>query len=132
LNLKPPPNTDDIKVLRGWCDELYEFLKFPMFPGGIVGFEETITADASVLRIYGASKLDSTDNKVDSTLADGSRVSDIKVIVMTEASNSSTVTIAHHQTEDDEVATFDAVDEVGVFLWSGTEWITIFATCTFV
>ena len=129
MNLKPPPETDNYEDLRKWCVELYEFIKYPMFPAGIVGVEESITADASVLRTYGASKLDSTSNKVDSTLADGSRVGDIKVIVMTEASNSSTVTIAHHQTEDAEVATFDAIDEVGVFMWSGTEWITIFATC---
>ena len=103
-----------------------------MFPAGIYGVEETITTDGVALQTYGASKLDSSSNKVDSTLADGSRVGDIKVIVMTEASNASTVTIAHHQTEDSEVATFNAVDETGVFMWIGTEWITIFATCTFV
>lgn len=131
MNLMGPPEAPTLEELHEWCKDLYDFLKHPMFPGGIVGFEETITADASALRIYGASQLDSTSNKVDSTLADGSIIGDIKTIVMTEASNSSTVTIAHHQTEDAEVATFDAVDEVGVFLWSGTEWVTVFATCTF-
>lgn len=34
-------------------------------------------------------------------------------------------------TGSDNVATFDAVDETGVFMWTGTEWITRFATCTF-
>ena len=132
MNLKPPPETTDIEKLKEWCDEVYEFLKYPMFPGGIVEFEETITADATALRVYGASKLDSSSNKVDSTLGDGTSIGHIKTIVMTEASNSSTVTIAHHQTSDPEVATFDAVDETGVFMWTGTEWITLFATCTFV
>ena len=51
---------------------------------------------------------------------------------MTDATTSSTISITNHQTSDPEVATFDAVDETGVFLWTGTEWVTIFATCTFV
>jgi len=132
MNLNPPPETDDVKVLKEWLDDLYEFLKLPMFPAGIVGFEETITADGSTLTAYGASKLDSTDNAVDSTLGSGTYVGQIKTIVMTEASNSSIVTITNHQTEDDEEATFNAIDETGVFVWSGTEWVTVFATCTFV
>jgi hypothetical protein len=36
MNLQPPPVTDDIKVLREWCEDLYEFLKFPAFPGGAI------------------------------------------------------------------------------------------------
>lgn len=31
MNLGPPPDTDDINILKQWCDELYEFLKFPTF-----------------------------------------------------------------------------------------------------
>ena len=31
MNLMPPPQTEDIKVLKEWCDQLYEFLKFPVF-----------------------------------------------------------------------------------------------------
>lgn len=31
MNLRPPPETEDIKVLKSWCDELYEFLKYPVF-----------------------------------------------------------------------------------------------------
>jgi len=31
LNLIPPPDTDDIKVLKEWCDDLYKFLQFPTF-----------------------------------------------------------------------------------------------------
>lgn len=132
MNLKPPPQTENVEELKRWCDELYDFLKYPMFPVGIYGIVETITDDGATLKSYGASRLDSTSNKVDSTLGSGIHVGDIKTIVMIEASNSSTVSITNHQTSDPEVATFNAVDETGVFMWTGTEWITIFATCTFV
>ena len=31
MNLKPPPETEDIQDLKRWCDDLYEFLKHPVF-----------------------------------------------------------------------------------------------------
>jgi len=31
MNLRPPPQTDDIKELRKWCEDLYQFLQFPAF-----------------------------------------------------------------------------------------------------
>jgi hypothetical protein len=31
MNLRPPPKTDDVKELTAWCEELYEFLKHPVF-----------------------------------------------------------------------------------------------------
>ena len=93
---------------------------------------ETVTTSAPALAVYGSSVINSSANAVDATLAAGTFIGQIKTIVMTDASNSSTVSIANHQTADPEVATFDAVDETGVFMWTGTEWITIFATCTFV
>ena len=130
MNLRPPPDTDDVKELMDWCKEVYEFLKYPMFPAGIVTPKETITADGSALRVYGASELNSASNKVDSTLASGVSIGDLKTIVMTEASNSSTVTVALHVTSDPEVFTFDAVDETLVLVWTGTEWATVYATAT--
>ena len=93
---------------------------------------EAVTTSAPALAVSGSSTIDSTANAVDATLAAGQYIGQIKTIVMTEASNSSTVSIANHQTADPEVATFNAVDETGVFMWTGTEWVTIFATCTFV
>jgi len=104
--------------------------------GSVVGAHETLTAAAPALNVFGVSVLDSTSNAVDGTLAAHpgglNAIGATKTITMTEASNSSTITIAVHQTSDPEVATFNAVDETGVFMWSGTEWVTIFATCTFV
>ena len=80
---------------------------------------------------YESVTLDSTAGAISMTVGSGTYVGQILTIVMTNATASSTVTITNHQTSDPEVATFDAVDETGVFMWTGTEWITIFATCTF-
>ena len=33
---------------------------------------------------------------------------------------------------DGEIGTFNAVDETWVLIWTGTEWTTLRATCTFV
>lgn len=93
---------------------------------------ETLTGVITIDQGFDSGKIDSSGGAVTATLGDGIYIGQIKTIVMTEASTSSTVSITHHQTSDPEVATFDAVDETGVFMWTGTEWITIFSTCTFV
>lgn len=93
--------------------------------------EETITAATVTLEHRGASILNSAGTAITATLPDGNRVGQIKTIVMSEASNSSTVSASHHETSDPEVATFNAVDETWVLSWTGTEWATIKATCTF-
>ena len=111
-----PKGTGNVRATRGAFEE-------PV---------ETVTTASPVLTIYGATQIDSTSNAVNGTLGSGTFVGQIKTIVMTNSSNSSTISITNHETSDPEIATFDAVDETGVFLWSGTEWITIFATCTFV
>jgi len=95
------------------------------------GSEEIATAGNPTLQIFDASKLDSSEGVIAATLPDGKYMGQIKTIVMTDATNSSTVTITHHETEDNEVATFDAVDETLVLMWTGTQWVTIKATCTF-
>ena len=81
----------------------------------------------------GATDLNSNAAAVTGTLGSGDYIGQIKVITMSvDASNSSTVSLTNHVTSDPEVATFDALDEVGVFVWTGTEWATVYATCTFV
>jgi len=79
-----------------------------------------------------ATVLDSSGGAITATLGSGLYIGQIKTISMQDASTSSTVSITNHETSDPEVATFDAVDEVGVFVWTGTEWATVKATCTFV
>lgn len=41
MNLIPPPETEDIQELKRWCDELYEFLKHPVFQVMEVGDVES-------------------------------------------------------------------------------------------
>ena len=57
-------------------------------------------------------------------------IGDIKTIIMTDQTASSTVSVTNHVTSDPEVFTFDAVDEALVLLWTGTEWVTLYATAT--
>jgi len=59
MNLRPPPETDDIKELKDWCDELYEFLKFPTF------YQTKLVprSDAPSEAVAGVKYYDSDDNK---------------------------------------------------------------------
>jgi len=102
----------------------------PVWTAEVNNPQETIT-ETGTLSSFGSTTLDSSGGAITGTLGSGSYVGQIKVISMQDATASSTVSITNHQTSDPEVATFDAVDETGVFMWTGTEWITIFATCTF-
>ena len=92
---------------------------------------ETLTSTAPVIDPdITVSLIDSTSNAVDGTLADGTEEGQIKMIVMIEASNSSTVTVAKHLTSDPEVFTFDAVEEMLIMVWGGGQWNTIHKTAT--
>lgn len=105
----------------------------PYESGDIEYVAESIIASGSVSVVPGvATQLDSSSAAIAGTLADGSVIGQKKFIVMTDATNSSTVSIAHHETSDPEVATFDAVDEFLELVWTGTEWATVKATATFV
>jgi len=91
---------------------------------------DEIATGAYTLQPFGVTTIDSSGGAVTGTLGDGSYIGQIKTIVMTDATNSSTVSVTNHETSDPEVGTFDAVDETWVLLWSGTEWITLQSTCT--
>lgn len=75
-------------------------------------------------------EIDSSGGAVTGTLGSGDHVGQIKTVVMTDATNSSTVSVTNHETSDPEVFTFDALDECLVLVWTGTEWATIKATAT--
>lgn len=96
-----------------------------------VGSDETVTTGSPTLQSWGFTKIDSSGGAITGTLGSGSFIGQIKTIVMTDATTSSTVSATNHETSDPEVATFDAVDETWILMWTGTEWITIKATCTF-
>ncbi len=91
----------------------------------------TATGTITLQPWWGEVPVDSSGAAVTATLPGGRYIGETITIVMTEASNSSTVSVTNHETEDPEVGTFDAVDETWVLMWTGTEWATIKATCTF-
>ena len=111
-----PKGTGNVKAITGAFEENVE----------------TVTTGSPTLLSYGATQMDSVGGAITGTLGSGSFVGQMKTIVMTDSSTSSTVSITNHETSDPEVATFDAVDEALVLCWTGTEWVTIFATATFV
>lgn len=86
---------------------------------------ETVTAAAPALKTYGVTIIDSSSNAVDATLGSAPRIGTRKQIYMSNASNSSTVSVTKHATSDPEVFTFDAVDEALELWWTGTEWETV-------
>jgi len=107
------------------------------------GLDKTVSTDATTLETYGVTSINSIDNKVDSTLPDGDFVGQIKIIVMINATNPSDITVTHHDnvvgeppnsgvpTGDGEIALFNDTGEVWILMWTGTEWTTLRATCTF-
>lgn len=60
MNLKPPPETDDLKVLVRWCvDELYPFLQYPVFHQmRLLGRSDAPSDTSAGVKYY-----DSDDNK---------------------------------------------------------------------
>jgi hypothetical protein len=79
---------------------------------------------------YGTTHINSSGGAVTATLGDGQYPGQIKYIVMTDATTSSTVSVTNHATSDPEVFTFDALNEYLTVQWDGTEWITLAATST--
>ena len=111
--------------------DVIEVLRMPQtFSGGLSNDLETVVAAAPTLSAYGTTLLDSTDTAITATLGSGTHYGQQKLIVMTEASNSSTVSVTNHATSDPEIYTFDAVDEMLLLTWTGTEWETVKATAT--
>jgi len=102
---------------------------------GIIGGDHKINDESAAgtytLNSSGVTKLDSSAGAITGTVGDGSYIGQRKHIVMTDATNSSTVSVTNHETSDPEVGTFNAVDEVWILEWSGSEWVTIKASCTF-
>jgi hypothetical protein len=111
-------------------DDIIEILPYAYASTTVVA--GTVTIAAPVIVPGSITQIDSGTQAVDATLADDTVIGRQTKLVMTDASNSSTLTIASHETADAEVATFDAVDEYLVLEWSGTEYVTIKATATFV
>lgn len=86
--------------------------------------QETATGTFT-LSSEGVTLIDSSGGAVTGTLGNGYYRGQEKTIIMTDATNSSTVSVTNHETSDPEVITFAAVDDTARLLWTGTEWITI-------
>lgn len=87
---------------------------------------ETVTTGSPVLTFSGTTQLDSSGGAITGTLADGAVVGQTKTITMTDATTSSTVSVAHHTTSDPEVFTFAQVGDTLILMWNGTDWMTVF------
>lgn len=92
---------------------------------------ETLTTSGGTMYPWGTTYLDSTGNNVNKTLGSAPYMGLQKTIVMTEASNATTITITNHETAEAETALFDAIDEYLLLIWTGTEWATVSNSCTF-
>jgi hypothetical protein len=93
-------------------------------------FPITIAAGTVDLPAFGTVYLNSAGGAITGTLPDATWVGQEVIIIMTNATASSTVSASHHETSDPEVCTFDAVGETWKLMWNGAKWITIKATCT--
>lgn len=73
----------------------------------------------------GTSLLYSAAGAVTATLPDGDETGTIKIIRMSNATATSTVSVTHHETSDPEVFSFGAVTDILILMWNGLEWVTI-------
>jgi hypothetical protein len=87
-------------------------------------FSETVTG-ATNLKTYGISYLNSNGGAVAAVLPDGVYIGQEKVIKMSDATASSTLSVTHHETTDPEVFTFAQVTDILILKWNGLEWVTI-------
>jgi len=93
--------------------------------------QNALAADAAITP-GAVTYLNPAAGAITATLADDTVPGRLTTIIMQTTATSSTVSIAHHVTSDPEVATFDAIDETLVLIWTGTEYATIYASATFV
>jgi hypothetical protein len=77
------------------------------------------------LSTRGTSLLYSAAGAVTATLPNGDEVGQVKVIKMSNATATSTVSVTHHETSDPEEFQFDAVTDILILMWNGLEWVTV-------
>ena len=74
MNLNPPPETEDVQELKRWCDDLYEFLKYPVFGRMDIGDGTNYTtfANDGELTQAGTARVEKEIEITASSLAPGS------------------------------------------------------------
>lgn len=60
MNLRPPPDTENIKQLKEWCFDLYRFLQYPAFHQLQIVSRSEAPTDTTAGVVY----YDSDDNKL--------------------------------------------------------------------
>jgi len=95
-----------------------------------IGDDEIVTGTVALQR-FGTSYLDSSSGVVTATLPDGLMPGDIKIIRMSDAANSSTVSVRRDAAGNPKVGTFSTTDDYWILMWSGNEWVTVAASCAF-
>lgn len=80
--------------------------------------------DSANLAIY-QQIINSNGGAVTSTLGDGKFVGQRMIFTMSDASNSSTVSVTTHETESPEVFTFAQTTDVLILEWTGALWWTV-------
>ena len=102
-------------------------------PSTIAQVTNEETTGTMTLDLHGLTTLNSVGGAITGTMPDGTIIGQEKIIIMTNATTSSTVSVTTHATSDPEVFTFDAVGEYLILRWMGSDvggWITIDATAT--
>ena len=80
---------------------------------------ETVTTGSPTLTAYGLTNLDSNGGAVTATQPDGTSIGQEKVIILTDATTSSTVTVTNHITSPGEVFTFTDLNDYLILKWMG-------------
>uniref|UniRef100_A0A6H1ZSZ6 Putative tail protein n=1 Tax=viral metagenome TaxID=1070528 RepID=A0A6H1ZSZ6_9ZZZZ len=52
MNLRPPPTTNNLAEIRKWCEELYRFLEYPVFPGDSISPRLNYAVDSEATDTY--------------------------------------------------------------------------------
>jgi hypothetical protein len=87
--------------------------------------KETATGTFTASLHIDNTEIDSSAGAVPVTLQNGLRVSQRKTFTMSDASNSSTVSVTTHETSSPEVFTFAQTTDVLVLEWTGALWWTV-------
>lgn len=86
--------------------------------------DEDTKSTTSDCQTWGLTKLAGTTACQTITLPDGFRIGQVKKFVMTNATNTMTLSVSHHVISDPKTFTFDDIDDYLELVWNGTSWIT--------
>ena len=98
---------------------------FVIGPNGKSHTDQAITATGAVSITVPGSTVNTTGGGYAITLADGHYIGQIKAIRMSADGGVGELTVAHHETDTNEVFDFDDAGDTLTLVWSGALWITL-------